>query len=199
MRHRREQHAQVLLRVAERALAQAQRLVGERHLLGGRQLGEGHGVARVPLAVGLRVATSRLTSSSSTMRPRSRSTRNSLPGCRRPRRRTCSGGMSSRPDSEPSTTWPSVVSTQRPGRRPLRSSVAPTTRPSVNATDAGPVPRLHQAGVEGVEALQVLGQVLAVAVGLGDHHHRRVRQRAPGEHQQLEHVVERRRVGVAGR
>ena len=26
----------------------------------------------------------------------------------------------------------------RPGRRPLRSSVAPTTRPSVNATDAGP-------------------------------------------------------------
>ena len=62
----------------------------------------------------------------------------------------------------------------------------------------GPVPRLHQAGVERVEALQVLGQVVAVAVGLGDHHHRRVRQRAPGEHQQLEHVVERRRVGVAG-
>ena len=61
----------------------------------------------------------------------------------------------------------------------------------------GPVPRLHQAGVEGVEALQVLGQVVAVAVGLGDHHHRRVRQRAAGEHQQLEHVVERRRVRVA--
>ena len=49
-----------------------------------------------------------------------------------------SGGMSSRPASEPSTTWPSVVSTQRPGRRPLRSSVAPITRPSVNATAAGP-------------------------------------------------------------
>ena len=30
-RHRREQHAQVLLRVAERPLAQPQRLVGERH------------------------------------------------------------------------------------------------------------------------------------------------------------------------
>ena len=62
----------------------------------------------------------------------------------------------------------------------------------------GPVPGLHQAGVEGVEALQVVRQVVAVAVGLGDHHHRRVGQRAPAEHQQLEHVVERRRVGVAG-
>ena len=61
----------------------------------------------------------------------------------------------------------------------------------------GPVPWLHQAGVVRVEARQLLGQVVAVAVCLGDHHHRRVRQRAPGEHQQLEHVVERRRVGLA--
>jgi hypothetical protein len=52
--------------------------------------------------------------------------------------------------------------------------------------------------VVGVEALQVLGQVLAIAVGLGDHHHRRVGQRASGEHQQLEHVVEGGGVRVAG-
>ena len=62
----------------------------------------------------------------------------------------------------------------------------------------GAVPRLHQARVEGVEALQVLGQVVAALVGLGDHHHHRVRQRAAGEHEQLEHVVERRRVRAAG-
>jgi hypothetical protein len=48
--------------------------------------------------------------------------------------------------------------------------------------------------VEGVEAAQVLGQVLAAVVGLGDHHHHRVRERAAGEHEQLEDVVEGRRV-----
>ena len=35
-------------------------------------------------------------------------------------------------------------------------------------------------------------KIVAIAVRLGDHHHRRVRQRSPSEHQQLEHVVERR-------
>jgi hypothetical protein len=47
-------------------------------------------------------------------------------------------GSSSTPDSEPSTTQPSFVSIQRPGRRPLRSSVAPITRPSVKQIAAGP-------------------------------------------------------------
>ena len=53
--------------------------------------------------------------------------------------------------------------------------------------------------MEGVEALQLVGQVVAAPVGLGDHHHQRVRQRAAGEHEQLEHVVELRRVGAARR
>ncbi len=60
-----------------------------------------------------------------------------------------------------------------------------------------PVPRLHQAAVEVVEAAQLLAHVLAAVVGLGDHHHQRVRQRAAREHEQLEHVVEVRRVGAA--
>src|SRR5207237_4719798 len=55
----------------------------------------------------------------------------------------------------------------------------------------------HQAGVKGIESLQLLGNVVPFAVGLGDHHHRRVRQRATAEHEQLEYVVERRRVRVA--
>ena len=52
--------------------------------------------------------------------------------------------------------------------------------------------------MERVEALEVVREVVAVGVGLGDHHHRRVRQRAAGEHQQLEDVVERRGVRAAG-
>ncbi len=62
----------------------------------------------------------------------------------------------------------------------------------------GAVPRLHQARVERVEALEVVGEVVPAGVGLRDHHHRRVRQRPPGEHQQLEDVVERRGVRPAG-
>ena len=49
-----------------------------------------------------------------------------------------SGASSITPVSEPRTTQPSLVSSQRPGRRPLRSSVAPISRPSVNEIAAGP-------------------------------------------------------------
>ncbi len=77
-------------------------------------------------------------SSSGTIRPSARSTRKSFPGCRRPLRTIVSGGSGSTPVSEASTTQPSAVSYQRPGRSPLRSSVAPMTRPSVNAIAAGP-------------------------------------------------------------
>ena len=52
------------------------------------------------------------------------------------------------------------------------------------------VPGLDQAGVEVVEALDVGVEIAAGAVGLGDHHHHRVRDRAAAQHQQLEHVVE---------
>ena len=62
----------------------------------------------------------------------------------------------------------------------------------------GAVPRLHQALVERVEAAQLGRHVVAALVRLGDHHHQRVRQRPAGEHEQLEHVVEGRRVGAAG-
>ncbi len=50
----------------------------------------------------------------------------------------------------------------------------------------------------GVEACELGRDVVAAAVGLGDHHHDRVRQRPAGEHEQLEHVVEGRRVRAAG-
>ena len=64
--------------------------------------------------------------------------------------------------------------------------------------DGGAVPRLHEARVVLVEAAHLgAHEVLAALVGLGDHHHQRVRERAPRELQQLDHVVERGRVRVA--
>ena len=46
--------------------------------------------------------------------------------------------MSSTPVSEASTTSPSSVTQNRPGRSPLRSNTAPIWVPSVNTTPAGP-------------------------------------------------------------
>ena len=46
--------------------------------------------------------------------------------------------MSSTPVSDATTAIPSRVTQYRSGRSPLRSSVAPISRPSVNASAAGP-------------------------------------------------------------
>ena len=46
--------------------------------------------------------------------------------------------MSSTPTSLAITTRPSAVTQYRLGRRPLRSSTAPITVPSVKAIEAGP-------------------------------------------------------------
>jgi hypothetical protein len=72
------------------------------------------------------------------MRCSSTSTRNIRPGLSRPFLTTVAGSMSSTPASEASTTRPSSVTQYRDGRRPLRSSTAPTWLPSENTTDAGP-------------------------------------------------------------
>ena len=60
------------------------------------------------------------------------------------------------------------------------------------------VPRLHQAGVELVERPLRRAHRLVPVPRLRHHHHHRVRQLAPGEREQLEHVVEHRRVGALG-
>ena len=72
------------------------------------------------------------------MRPWVVSTRNIRPGCSRIRRTTVDGSRSSTPASDAITTRPSSVTQIRDGRRPLRSSTAPTMVPSVNVIDAGP-------------------------------------------------------------
>ena len=111
--------------------------------------------------------------------------------------RRCAGSMSSTPDSLASTTSPSAVCHQRPGRRPLRSSTAPMTVPSVNADAGRPVPRLHQRRVELVERARGRVHRRRRSPTPRDHHQHRVRQAAPAQVQQLEHLVEGGRVADA--
>jgi hypothetical protein len=79
-----------------------------------------------------------LISSSSTIRPAAVSTRNIRPGRSRPLATTSAGSTSSTPASLARITRSSAVRHHRAGRSPLRSSTAPTSVPSVNATPAGP-------------------------------------------------------------
>jgi hypothetical protein len=56
----------------------------------------------------------------------------------------------------------------------------------------GTIPRLHEAGVVLVEGLAGVIHRLVVGPRFGNHHHHRMRERAPGEHEELEGVVEHR-------
>ena len=84
-----------------------------------------------------------------------------------------------------------------PGPQAVAVERRPDHAPVGEGDRRRPVPGLHHAGVEGVERAQVVGQVVARLPGLRDHHHQRVREAAAREHEQLEHVVERRRVRAA--
>ena len=69
---------------------------------------------------------------------------------------------------------------------------------AVGEGDGGrPVPRLHQAAVILVEGLRLLAHRLVPAPGLRDHHEHGQGQRPARHHQELEHVVEDRRVAAA--
>ena len=59
------------------------------------------------------------------------------------------------------------------------------------------VPRLHQGGVVFVERAHVVADVVFRAPRLWDEHHHRVRRIASGRDEQLEHVVQRGRVGLS--
>ena len=144
-------------------------------------------------------ASSSLISSSETMRPAAVSIRNILPGSSRPLATICADGTSSTPLSLARMMRSSMVRHHRPGRNPLRSNTAPTTR-AVGERHAGrAVPRLHQRCVELPERPPRWVHRGVVLPRLGDHHQHRVRQAAAAEVQQLEHLVEGRRVGRVGR
>ena len=138
-RERGQDHLHVLERVAERDLPLAQGLGRHRVRHPGRQVGEPHDLAVEPLAVRLLggdPALDLVVGDDPSLleideEELARAAAGPCGGC-------STAGMSSTPASEASTTQPSRVSSQRPGRRPLRSSVEPITRPSVNDTAAGP-------------------------------------------------------------
>ena len=87
-----------------------------------------------------------------------------------------------------------------PSRGPQAVAVEDRADPrAVGEGDGGrAVPRLEEAGVELVERLQLGAHRLVPAPRLRHHHHQRVRERAAGEDEQLEDVVEHRRVGAVG-
>ena len=64
------------------------------------------------------------------------------------------------------------------------------------ANRGGTVPRLHQTGVILVERAPGVVHVLVARPRLGDHHHDRVRERPAGKDEELERVVEHRRVAA---
>ena len=152
----RQQHPQVLLRIAEGELALDQRLRprASRHL-GLGQVVEAERRPCEPLAVGAWRATSISASRSSRMRPCSRSTRNRCPAWSRPRRTTWLGSALNVPASELSATQPSL------GHRPAARAEAVAVeggaeQAPVAEHDRGrAVPRLEQQRVEGVEVAQL--------------------------------------------
>ena len=92
------------------------------------------------------------------------------------------------------------MSTSSGGTSSRPQAVAIQHRPDLAAVGEGDacrsVPGFHQAGVELVEGAHRIIHVLVVRPRLRNHHHHRVRQRTPGQHQKLKRVVEHRRVAA---
>ncbi len=155
-RHRREQHAQVLLGVAERALAGVQRLVGDRHRLGGGEVVEVHGVAHEPLAVGPAGGDLALDLAVLDDAPPLEVDEEQLAGLQAPKTPDALGR-----DVEQSALRAEhheAVDGLHPAPGPQAVAVERRAdhAPVGERDRGGPVPRLHQAGVEGVEVAQLL-------------------------------------------
>ncbi len=140
-----------------------------------------------------------LTSSSDTMRPCSVSTRNIRPGWSRPLRTTRVGSRSSTPGLGRQHHEPVVGHRVAAGAQ----AVAVQDRADQGAVGeghtGGAVPRLHERRVELVEGPALGVHLLVVLPGLRDHHEDGVGQRATAQVQQLQGLVEGRRVGRPGR
>ncbi len=197
-RERREDHLHVVLRVAEGELALAERLGGSRQARARRQVVQPHDVVAVPVGVGpprrdlsldLRVRDDPALLEVD---------EEELPRLQPPlpddvlRRLLEDAGLRGEHDPavgglEPAARTKAVAVERRADQPPIREGDRRRA-----------VPGLEQALVVGVEPGELGRDVVAAPVGLGDHHHDRVRQRPAGEHEQLEHVVEGRRVRAAG-
>ena len=191
-RERREDHLHVVLRVAEGELALAQRLGGAGEVRPRRQILEPNDLVSIPLGVRLPRGDRPLhllvrddpavLDVDQEQLPRLQP---SLP--QHVLRRLVEHARLRREHD------PAVLGLEPPARTQAVAVERRADHATVRERDRRrAVPGFHQALVVGVEPCELLGDVLATLVGLGDHHHDRVRERAAREHEQLEHVVERR-------
>ena len=199
-RHRRDDQPQVLLRVAERELAGLQRL-GARHARGlVGQILEADRVAGVPFRVGLLACDLPLDLLVGDDPPLREVDEEDVAGLQaagaldEPAGQVEDAGLGGEHDVP--------VGRLHPAARAQAVAVERRADDGAVGEDDGsrPVPRLHEVRVVVEEAadLGVEVGVGLVAVGLGDHHHHGVRQRAAREIEQLEDIVEGRRVRPAG-
>ena len=150
-------------------------------------------------AYGCSAASVPLISSSSTMRPSAVSIRNILPGCK-PALGDDLGGVDV-DHADLRRHHDQVVVGDPVAARPQPVAVEHgADHGAVRERHAGrAVPGLHHARVVPVERPLVVVHLGVVLPRLGDHHQDRVLDRAAGQVQQLEHLVEAGRVGRAGR
>ena len=106
--------------------------------------------------------------------------------------------MSSTPVSDAITTSPPLVTGVARGTQAVAVEHGADLAPVGKCDRSRSVPRLHHAGMELVEGALGVAHRFVVLPRLGDHHHDRVRQRAPGPDQQFQGVVEHRGVAAGG-
>ena len=196
-RHRRDDHPEVLLRVAEGELPRAQRLDPRRPRLPLGEIGDVDDRLVVPLGVGLAPGDAPLDLLVLDDPTLVEVDEEQLAGREPPLSLDVLGGHGhhARLGGEHDVTL--RVLDPAAGAQPVAVEHRAGEAAVGEHDRGGPVPRLHQARVEVVEALDVGIEVAPRPVRLGHHHHHRVRDRSAAEDQQLEDVVEDRGVRAA--
>ncbi len=197
LRHRREDHLDVFLRPAECLLAVEQRHRRGRGRRGLRHVLEPQAAALDPRAVGLRGGERALQLRIVDDAPGLEVDEQHLPRLQPPLLDDLRLGDVEHADFRGHHDV--VVVGDDEARRP--QAVAVERRADLAAVGEGhrrgTVPRLHQRGVVFVERAPVLVHQRVPGPGLRDHHHHRVGERIAAHDEELERVVERRRVGLS--
>ena len=175
-RHRGVQHAQVLLRVAEGELALAQRELGRGPRRPGLEVVELHDVLVEPGAVGLLGRDPVLDLLVLDDPPLDEVDEEDLARLQAPEALDVLRAHAEHPGLRAQDDVAVLGLHPAPGAQAVAVERGAHDAAVGEGHRRRAVPRLHEARVEGVEALELVGEVVAVLVGLRDHHHHRVRQ-----------------------
>ena len=197
-RHGREDQAQVLLRVPERLLAPKHgRVIRFREVRCVRQVGDVDQVLGEPFPVraGRRQLPLDLVVRDDAAQ--ARVDEKDLAGVQAPLQHDVLGRDVEHPDLRGHDDQ--VIGREAVSRGPQAVAIehGADDRPVGEGNRRGAIPRLHEGRVILVERPPLRIERRIAAPRLGDHHENGVRQRAARHGQELEHVVERRRVGAA--